>query len=189
MTDPALAAASRVGARFGLPADTASVLADGSNVLVRMGSVVARVATTTALVRPGVADWLARDVALARFAAGRGLPVVAPCAAPIAGPHQVDGFAVTLWPFTLHRPELVPAPDVVGSLLGELHQALREFLRRGSRRWAADLHADDLACLARTTRLDGWAALAAYPGAPAPLRSTRWSRSSHCATCKACAGR
>lgn len=242
MTDPvltsALAAASRVGARLGLPTGAVSVLADGSNVLVTMGSVVARVATTTALVRPEVADWLARDVALARFAAGRGLPVVAPCAAPIAGPHEVDGLAITLWPFTPHRAEQVPAPDVVGTLLLELHQALRGFpgevpaggplteigrmlalldtgglraedlkllrsraeddverARLAAAEWPAQvLHGDphpgkllvtpdgprwidfedtwfgpvawDLACLARTTRLDGRAALATYPGAP-----------------------
>jgi hypothetical protein len=122
----AVAAAVRVCAPLGLPAAEPSVLQDGSNVLVRVGSVVVRVATTTALVRPGVHAWLARDIALARFAADRGLPVVRPLDDPLAGPHHVDGFALTVWPFTPHEPAAVVSPAELGLMLGELHAALRE---------------------------------------------------------------
>lgn len=123
----ALAAAVAVGDRYGLPTGAPEVLNDGSNLLVRLGSVVARVATTTALIRPGVEAWLARDVALARFAAERGVPVISPCDDPPAGPHIVDGLAVTLWPFTRHDRGEVASPGEVGRLLGELHQVLRDF--------------------------------------------------------------
>lgn len=137
MTDPllpaAVAAAVRLCRRLELPPAEPSVLKDGSNVLVRVGSVVVRVATMTALVRPQVHLWLARDVAVGRFAAERGLPVVGPLPEPLAGPHHVDGFALSVWPFTPHDPTAVAAPTQIGQLLRELHAALREFPAQGAR--------------------------------------------------------
>lgn len=127
----AVAAAVTLCGRLGLGVGEPSVLKDGSNVLVRLGSVVARVATMTALVRPSVQRWLARDVALARFAAARGLPVVAPLQGPAAGPHLVDGHAITLWPFTPHTPDAVISAAELGVMLGELHAALLAAPPRG----------------------------------------------------------
>src|SRR5262245_15452427 len=93
----AVDAAVAVAASFGLPVDDPVVLADGSNVLVRMrtagrivggggpakprwlerrSAVVARVASLTADVRPNVADWLARDLAVSTYLEDRSLPVV-----------------------------------------------------------------------------------------------------------------
>ncbi|TQJ05696.1 aminoglycoside phosphotransferase family protein [Amycolatopsis cihanbeyliensis] len=228
----AVAAAVAVGARFGLPVDAPEVLAERSNVLVRLGPVVARVPATTLLTRPDAAAWLARDVALAAFLSGRGAPVVPPSTDPPAGPHAADGLPVTLWRYVAHLTSYRPGPAEVASRLAELHECLRDYpgelptegplaeihrmldlltrelgpaaesLRERAHRLAETLPAErvqalhgdahpgnllgtaagsrwidfedcwrgplgwDLAALATTTRLDGAAALAAYPGAP-----------------------
>ncbi|MFD2399341.1 phosphotransferase family protein [Prauserella oleivorans] len=251
----ALAVAAAVGAarRYGVPADAPDVLADRSNVLVRLGNVVARVPATTALARPDAADWLARDVSLASFLARRGAPVVAPTEDPPAGPHLVAGLPVTFWRYVRHDPAAIPAPGEVARSLAEIHEAARDYpgplpgdgpvaelyrlldlvtrdlgdaaprLRADADRIAAEiaaapgprqvLHGDahpgnllatadgwrwidfedtwrgplawDLAVLSRTDRLDGAAAVAAYPGRRTPAR---WPRSSPCVRCSGCAG-
>ncbi|MBW0119644.1 phosphotransferase, partial [Pseudonocardia abyssalis] len=56
-----------------------------------------------------------------RGAHARGGPVVAPAAH--AGPHDVDGFAMTSWEFREVRPGRAD-PFVVGASLGALHRAL-----------------------------------------------------------------
>lgn len=122
-----IAAARKLAARLGLPDSPPVLLKDGSNVLVGMGAVVARVATATATARPDAAAWLARDVALARFARAQGTPAVGPCDEPPPGPHHQDGFAITLWPYTQHDPSRVPAPAEAGALLAELHGALEDY--------------------------------------------------------------
>jgi hypothetical protein len=121
----ALDAAVEVGRRLGLPTDAPEVLAQRSNVLVRLGSVVARVPATTRLLRPGISAWMARDIALSTFLAGRDAPVIPPFEDP--GPHLASGLPVTLWHFTRHDPGHAFDPAGVGVLLGELHAALREF--------------------------------------------------------------
>ncbi|WP_158888302.1 phosphotransferase [Amycolatopsis anabasis] len=230
-TRDAIAAAREVAARFGLPADPAEVLHARSNVLVRLGAVVARVPATTRLTRPGVEAWLRRDVALSAYLAGQGVRVVSPTADPPPGPHFAGGLPVTLWHFTPHDPDYRFRPAEVAESLAALHEALRgypgELPANGplveigtmldrlfgddpapDQLWGAvasiatslpdgpeqPLHGDahpgnliatpdgpcwldfedtwhgplgwDLACLATTPRLDGTAALAAYPDAP-----------------------
>jgi hypothetical protein len=230
----ALAAATEVALRFGLPAGSPEVLHQRSNVLVRLGSVVARVPATTRLARADPASWLERDVRLSAFVARRGVCVVSPTTDPPPGPHFARGLPVTLWHFVPHDPDHRFRPAEVAESLAGLHAALREYpgelpghdplgeayllLDRlagepevaaadGRLRAALDslgarlpwtdvqpLHGDahsgnllatpagvcwldfedswsgplgwDLAVLAGTSRLDGAAALAAYPGAP-----------------------
>ena len=83
---------------FGVRVDAPVVLNDGANLLLHLAPapVVARVATATAVIRPGVAAWLARDVALAGFLDARGVPVTRPAEELSAGPgpHERDGLAV-----------------------------------------------------------------------------------------------
>lgn len=74
----ALDAAVEVGRRLGLPSHAPEVLAQRSNVLVRLGPAVARVPATTRLMRPGITAWMARDVALSAFLAARDAPVIPP---------------------------------------------------------------------------------------------------------------
>lgn len=237
MTADAVRAAVAVARDFGLSSTDPVVLADGSNVLVhlRPAPVVARVATLTAELRPGVAAWLARDIEVSAYVAGRGVPVVPPSVDPPAGPHVRDGLVLTFFEYVPHDPDHHPVPAEVGRVLADLHDALREYpgvlpadgpigdlwrildmlereriladgeltaLRAELSRLAPEvqvlpgraLHGDahpgnllatpnglvwndfedtwrgplawDLACLANTHRLDGRAALAAYPDPP-----------------------
>ncbi|RBM16612.1 hypothetical protein DI005_25340 [Prauserella sp. PE36] len=244
MRDPyvtrAVAVAVEAAREHGLPAGEPVVLADRSNVLVRLGHVVARVPATTLLTRPGIADWLARDVRLATFLSGLGAPVVPPTTDAPPGPHLVKGLPVTFWRYVRHDPARVPAPADVAASLAQVHEALRGYpgelpsdgpaaeLRRMFGLLADELgdalpalrtrlgevaeaiarapgpvqplHGDahpgnllvtdegplwtdfedtwrgplawDLAVLARTSLIDGAAALAAYPGRPDPAGLT-----------------
>src|SRR5207248_11743176 len=105
------------------------LLSNRANVLLHLAPapVVVRVATTTALVRPAVADTLAKDVALAGYLAEQGAPVVAPSPDLPPGPHHRDGFALTFWTYVAHDPDRRIAPAEVGVLLDELHAVLRGY--------------------------------------------------------------
>ncbi|HXV94261.1 MAG TPA: phosphotransferase [Pseudonocardia sp.] len=117
-----LAAAAEVAAARGLPTGDLRVLSARGNLVVHLAPapVVARVATLTAATRCDPAAWLAREVAVARYAAERGGPVVAPAAEP--GPHTARGLAITLWTHHETAPD-VPGPEVVGTALAALHAA------------------------------------------------------------------
>jgi Ser/Thr protein kinase RdoA (MazF antagonist) len=205
------------------------VLHDGSNVVVhlRPAPVVARVATLTARVRPGIETWFRRDALIARHATARGVLATRPIAPAI----HVNGFVVGLWHHEPHDPSHAMSLADVAARLFDLHTALADFdgdlprlgpcedLERGFAllrgvvtepalavmraenerlgRALADfpvqpVHGDahpgnllatpsglmwndfedawlgplgwDLACLATSTRVDGAAAVAAYPG-------------------------
>jgi Ser/Thr protein kinase RdoA (MazF antagonist) len=253
LADPADAvrAAVEVAAAHGVECARPVVLRDGSNVLVHLAPtpVVARVAAVTGLVRAAVGEHLARDVALAGWLAGRGVPVVAPTGELPAGPHVHAGRTMTFWTYVPHDPGHVWTPAEFGPLLAGLHAELRHYpgdlptepllsdvplalaylrsvgdpllspddmaaLAEDARRCAAELtgnpvplHGDahpgnvlatpdgpvwtdfedcwrgpvewDLACLAATGRLDGPAAVAAYPFDPAALGPFRTARRLH----------
>jgi hypothetical protein len=125
-TRAAVRAARAVTARLGLPSRDPEVLHDRSNVLVRLGPLVARVPGTTWLARPGPA-WQERDVAVSRFLTERGVRVVSPATDAPAGPHFAEGLPVTLWNHEAHDPDHRYAPDVVAGSLAEVHAALREY--------------------------------------------------------------
>lgn len=121
--DSALAAVARLATRFGLPADDLRIESDRGNLLVHLAPapVLARVATLTAWTRRDPAAWLAREVTVAAHAAARGGPVVGP--APHPGPHDVDGFVISLWEHREIRPGRPTAFDT-GVHLAELHRSL-----------------------------------------------------------------
>ncbi|MFI5608995.1 phosphotransferase [Amycolatopsis sp. NPDC051903] len=131
MADPytasALEAALAVARRHGLGTRAPEVLHERSNVLVRLGSVVARVPGTTLLLRPDATAWLARDVALSRHLTESGVRVVSPTADPPAGPHFAHGLPVTLWHWTPHDPDHRHTPGEVAASLAEVHAALRAY--------------------------------------------------------------
>lgn len=232
-----------LAASHGVVSTAPVVLRDGSNVLVHLAPtpVVARVASLTAEVRPDIAATLAKDVALAAYLSGRGVPVVPPSGELPAGPHAHAGRTVTFWTYVEHDRDHVWRPERMGPLLAELHTELRAYpgeppgvppldapamatylrsvgedllsdselddLTADAWRVTAEiaatgdepvpLHGDahpgnllhtahgpvwtdfedawrgpvgwDLACLARTGRLDGLAAVASYPDVPADL--------------------
>lgn len=125
----AVAAAVAAAAEQGLRCKSPEVLADGSNVLVRLGPapVVARVATTTALVRKPVERWMRIDVDLAGYLAREGFPAVGPSGEVAPGPHMKDGFVFSFWEYVDHDRDSSPSVDEVGGLLRELHGALRGY--------------------------------------------------------------
>ncbi|MEU0794032.1 aminoglycoside phosphotransferase family protein [Amycolatopsis sp. NPDC005961] len=125
-TRAAVRAALTVTSRLGLREHEPEVLHERSNVLVKLGPLVARVPGTTRLARPGPA-WQERDVALSRFLTERGVLVVSPATDPPAGPHFAEGLPVTLWHHTPHDPDHRYAPDVVARSLAEVHSALRDY--------------------------------------------------------------
>ncbi|MGH3763473.1 phosphotransferase [Actinophytocola sp.] len=127
--EAAVAAATRITADLGLTLTEPRVLKDGSNVLVHLypSPFVARVATLTAELRPGVDRWLTGDIELASFLLSRGLPVTRPATDPPAGPYDVDGITVALWHYEKHDPARTPDPAGLVASLGELHAAMREF--------------------------------------------------------------
>ncbi len=126
----AVAAAISVAQKLGLShADAPEILADGSNVLVHLkpAPVVARVATTTGLVRKPVEEWLALDLDLAGFLVAKNFPVVPPSAELPQGPHVHDGLALSFWEFVDHDRSHVASAAETGPPLRELHAALREY--------------------------------------------------------------
>jgi hypothetical protein len=145
-TSAGLAGAVEVARAHGLPADDPQVLSSRGNVLVhlRPAPVVARVATLTACTRSEPFRWLAREVAVAGYAAENGGPVVAPTAladpgphwsgphpgphwsGPDPRPHWSGGLAVSLWTFVPPSPER-PEPAEFGAALARLHIAAAGF--------------------------------------------------------------
>jgi hypothetical protein len=123
-TRAGVAAAIAMGDRFGLPTGAPTVLHFKSNVLVRLGPVVARVPGTTRFARPDPAGWLARDVALSKHLTERDVLVVSPTTDPPAGPHFANGLPVTLWHYTPHEPGDTLSPREVATSLARVHAAL-----------------------------------------------------------------
>ncbi len=122
-----LAAAATLASRLGLPAGDPVVLSGRGNLLVRLAPapVVARVATGSAWSRADPFAWLTREVAVARYIADLGGPVVAPTTAAEPGPHWQDGFAISLWECV--RPSgRQPGPAETGAALAALHEAARD---------------------------------------------------------------
>lgn len=129
MTSAAARAAVSLASSHGVVCTDPVVLKNGSNVLVhlRPAPVVARIAARTALVRPSVADHLARDLSVSAFLASRGVPVVTPSSELPAGPHVSDGFVLTFSTYVPHDPSVeLTRPDVL-KLLPDLHAELRHY--------------------------------------------------------------
>src|SRR5580700_8354211 len=78
LTRAGQAAALSLGRRLGLPTESAEVLSSGGNLLLHFAPapVVARVATLSAWSRAEPLLWLAREISVAGFIAGRGGPAV-----------------------------------------------------------------------------------------------------------------
>ncbi len=125
----AVAAAAAVAESHGVKVVEPVVLADryAIRVHLRPAPLVARVSTFTALLRPPVESWLARELDVTRFLHGRGAPVVPPSDLLPPGPHLRDGFAISFWAYVAPVSEETPEPEVAGKMLAELHQVLREY--------------------------------------------------------------
>jgi Ser/Thr protein kinase RdoA (MazF antagonist) len=119
----------RVAARFGVADADPVVLADGANVIVRLSPspVVAKVAASTPAVRPDVAAWLQRELDLAAFLDGSGIPVMAPSREVPAAVHHGDGHVMSFWTYLERSDTGLPGEAAIGSMLRDLHAALRSY--------------------------------------------------------------
>jgi hypothetical protein len=125
-----LAAAQAVAREYGVACDEAVRIAAGSNDLVHLkpAPVVARVMTGTAILHADPEQWLAREVAVGAFLAGRTDLVVPPTDILPPGPHEQDGLWMTLWTFVPHDEQAAPPePRELGRSLRALHAALADF--------------------------------------------------------------
>ena len=126
----AFEAAQAVAREHGVACDEAVRIPGGSNVLVHLkpSPVVARVMTGTAILHDDVEQWLGREVAVAAYVAERSDAVVAPTDLLPPGPHERDGFWMTLWTFVAHDAQASPPdPGELGRSLRRLHAALEGF--------------------------------------------------------------
>jgi len=129
--DPAaaLAAAVKVAASLGLPVAAPQILADGANIVIHLAPapVVAKVAASTAAVRPGGAAGLQRELDLAAFLTAAGAPVMAPSPEVAPEVHHADGQLMSFWTYLLPPSGARPRPTeaTIGSMLRDLHAILR----------------------------------------------------------------
>jgi hypothetical protein len=166
LTARGLAAAVAVARREGLRFDDPVVLRDRGNLLVhlRPAPVVARVATVTGTRRPGDA-WLRREVSIAGYLAGCGMPVVPPSAEIDPWPHTHDGISLSFWELA----EEVEAPldaRAAGRALRACHEELVDYegeleplgTLTEAERWLAELRAEGQVGEERAAELRGAAA-------------------------------
>ena len=130
--DAAVRAAVRVAARHGITAAEPAVLADGANIVVhlRPAPVVAKVAASTPAVRRDNQDWLRRELDVSAFLSADGAPVVPPSPELPATTHHDHGHVMSFWRYPPPADPTDPKrPDeeTIGSMLRDLHAALRRY--------------------------------------------------------------
>jgi len=125
----AVRAAVSAAARLGVPCDDPVVLADGANIVVHLcpSPVVAKVAASTPAVRPDTAAWLRRELDIAVFLWQAGIPVMAPASEVPATVHREDGHVMSFWTYIEPSGAGRPDEDTIGSMLRDLHAALRAY--------------------------------------------------------------
>ncbi|MHB1594553.1 MAG: phosphotransferase [Streptosporangiaceae bacterium] len=127
--EAAVRAAVAVAGRIGLPGADPVVLADGANVIIWLSpsSVVAKVAASTAVIRPDVAGSLQRELDVARFLAAAGAPVLAPASRVPAVIHRHRGQVMSFWQYAGHSDGPPPGEETIGAMLRDLHLVLRDY--------------------------------------------------------------
>lgn len=125
----AVEAATRVAEDNGIRVSEPVVLAEryALRVHLRPAPLVARVSTFTALLREPIEAWLARELDVSGYLVGRGVPVVPPSDLLPPGPHHRDGFGISFWSHVTPVSDELPAPEVAGRMLAELHRVLRDY--------------------------------------------------------------
>jgi Ser/Thr protein kinase RdoA (MazF antagonist) len=123
----AVKAAVKVAAGLGINAAEPVVLADGANVIVHLSPspVVAKVAASTPEIRPDTGAWLQRELDVARWLHGRAVPVAEPSPLVPATVRRGDGHVMSFWRYLPPAGPERPDEETVGSMLRDLHEALR----------------------------------------------------------------
>jgi Ser/Thr protein kinase RdoA (MazF antagonist) len=116
-----------VAAGLGVGCDEPLVLADGANVVVHLtpAPVVAKVAASTPEVRADGDAWLQRELDVVSFLAETGVPVAAPSPLGPAVVQRGGGHVMSFWEYLEPSGEWPPDEATIGSMLRELHTALR----------------------------------------------------------------
>lgn len=141
VSDAAVRAAVKVAAGFGLASSEPVVLADGANVIVhlRPSPVVAKVAASTTAVRPDPGAWLQRELDVALFLAAAGVgtgtatatatgaPIMTPSPEMPATTYHGDGHVMSFWRYLRSVDGAPPEEATIGSMLRDLHAALRPY--------------------------------------------------------------
>jgi Ser/Thr protein kinase RdoA (MazF antagonist) len=122
-------AAVSVAAAFGVTCARPAVLSDGANVVVHLSPspVVAKVAATTAVIRPDAAAWLRRELDVAVFLTQRGAPVLAPSSEVPATIHQAGGHVMSFWRYRKPSGTELADEAAIRSMLRDLHGLLRTY--------------------------------------------------------------
>ncbi len=129
MRAAAVRAAVKVAAGLGVTSAEPAVLADGANVIVHLSPspVVAKVAASTPAVRPDNDAWLQRELDVAAFLTSAAAPVLEPSPQIPATVHHGDGHAMSFWRYLPPSGPARPDEDTIGSMLRDLHAALRPY--------------------------------------------------------------
>ncbi len=145
VADAAVRAAAKVAAGFDVASTEPVVLADGANVIVhlRPSPVVAKVAASTTAIRTDPGAWLQRELDVALFLSatgatgataavgatttGPGAPVITPSPEMPATTYHGDGHVMTFWRYLRSAGGGLPAEATIGSMLRDLHAALRPY--------------------------------------------------------------
>jgi hypothetical protein len=122
----AVRAAVTVSARLGVACTEPTVLADGANVIIhlRPAPVVAKVPASTPAVRPDPAARLQRELDVAAFLIGAGIPVMPPASELPATVQHGEGQVMSFWQYLEPSGGGVPDEGTIGSMLRDLHATL-----------------------------------------------------------------
>jgi hypothetical protein len=126
--DPSLPirAASETATAHGLTPDRCEILQNGSTLVLRLSeSLVARVVTDLDGPRQG-GEWFEREIAVARFLAENGAPVIPVHPDIPPGPHERLGYQMNFWQYVEAVPG-EPDPAAVGETLHRCHHILTAF--------------------------------------------------------------
>jgi Ser/Thr protein kinase RdoA (MazF antagonist) len=124
--DRAVEAAVEVARELGLRVEEPVVLRDVTNVLVHLAPspVVARVPMT--FTRARGREWVEKELEVAALLHEAGAPVACPVRRVPAGPHERDGFLVTLWELVEHNREAELDAAAAGAGLRRIHDTLAD---------------------------------------------------------------
>src|SRR5215468_7435558 len=92
-------AAASVAAEFQIPCTDPVILADGANVIVHLApsTVVAKVAASTAVIRPDAETRLQRELDVVLFLINEGAPVMPPSRELPVATDRADGHVMSFW--------------------------------------------------------------------------------------------
>src|SRR5437588_1005128 len=123
----ACAAALAVAADLRLDAQTATILQDWNNTIIRLepAAIVAKVGTSH--FRDARLESLERELAVATHLATRNAPIVRPTEDVPAGPHRWQELTLTLWHYVEAVPAAASTPEETATAIKIVHQALTDF--------------------------------------------------------------